>query len=110
MDRIATGQAAERRDLFGESARRLGMNPVIVEKDFWVCWILKRLFAEPELRNRMVFKGGTSLSKVFGLIDRFSEDIDLILDWRLLGYGAEEGSDPYQTTRSKTRRADTTRR
>jgi predicted nucleotidyltransferase component of viral defense system len=33
----------------------------------------------------MVFKGGTSLSKVFGLIDRFSEDIDLILDWRLLG-------------------------
>jgi predicted nucleotidyltransferase component of viral defense system len=43
----------------------------------------------------MVFKGGTSLSKVFGLIDRFSEDIDLILDWRLLGYGHEENNDPY---------------
>ncbi len=38
----------------------------------------------------MVFKGGTSLSKAFGLIERFSEDIDLILDWRLLGYGIDE--------------------
>jgi predicted nucleotidyltransferase component of viral defense system len=44
------------------------MNPAIVEKDFWVCWILKLLFAEPALKNQMVFKGGTSLSKVFGLM------------------------------------------
>lgn len=105
MDRIAAGQAAERRDLFGESARRLGMSPAIVEKDFWVCWILKRLFAEPSLGDHMIFKGGTSLSKVFGLIDRFSEDIDLILDWRLLRYGTEEGDDPYQTLRSKTQQS-----
>ena len=55
---------------------------------FWVCWVLKQLFAEPSFNERIVFKGGTSLSKVFGLIDRFSEDIDLVLDWRLLGYGA----------------------
>ncbi len=54
-----------------EAAGRLGMNPAIVEKDFWVCWILKRLFSEPELRGKMVFKGGTSLSRVHGLIDRF---------------------------------------
>ena len=85
MDKIATGAATDRRDLFGESASRLAMNPAIVEKDFWVCWILKHLFAEPALKDQIVFKGGTSLSKVFGLIDRFSEDIDLILDWRLLG-------------------------
>jgi predicted nucleotidyltransferase component of viral defense system len=58
----------------------------VVEKDFWVCWILKRLFADPHLKEQMVFKGGTSLSKVYGLVDRFSEDIDLVLDWRLLGY------------------------
>lgn len=70
------------------------MNPAIVEKDFRVCWILKRLFAEPALKDHMVFKGGTSLSKVYRLIDRFSEDIDLILDWRLLVYGTEQGSDP----------------
>jgi predicted nucleotidyltransferase component of viral defense system len=54
------------------------MSPAVIEKDFWVRWVLKQLFAEPELKHRMVFKGGTTLSKVFGLIDRFSEDIDLV--------------------------------
>jgi predicted nucleotidyltransferase component of viral defense system len=81
------------------------MSPVIVEKDFWVCWILKRLFADPQLKDQLIFKGGTSLSKVYGLIDRFSEDIDLILDWRLLGYGAPQGSDTYQNLPSKTQRS-----
>jgi hypothetical protein len=100
MDRIASGAAADRRDLFNEAAAMRGMNPVIIEKDFWVCWILKRLFSDPVLSDQMVFKGGTSLSKVFGLIDRFSEDIDLILDWRLLGYGA---ADPYTIVQSKTK-------
>jgi hypothetical protein len=105
MDKIAAGPASDRRDLFQESASRLGMNPAIVEKDFWVCWILKLLFAEPALKNQMVFKGGTSLSKVFGLIDRFSEDIDLVLDWRLLGYDQEGANDPYQATQSKTQQS-----
>lgn len=105
MDKIAAGSATDRRDLFGESASRLGMNPAIVEKDFWVCWILKHLFAEPSLKQQIVFKGGTSLSKVFHLIERFSEDIDLILDWRLLGYGVAEGNDPYQPIGSKTKQS-----
>jgi hypothetical protein len=52
MDKIAAGPASDRRDLFRESASRLGMNPAIVEKDFWVCWILKLLFAEPALKNQ----------------------------------------------------------
>jgi hypothetical protein len=104
MDKIAMGAASDRRDLFSESASKLGMSPVIVEKDFWVCWILKRLFSDSHLKNQMVFKGGTSLSKVYGLIDRFSEDIDLILDWRLLGYGSSEGDDPYRRLPSKTQR------
>jgi hypothetical protein len=81
------------------------MNPAIVEKDFWVCWILKLLFAEPALKNQMVFKGGTSLSKVFGLIDRFSEDIDLVLDWRLLGYDQAGANDPFQATSSKSKQS-----
>ena len=76
------------------------MNPAVIEKDFWVCWVLKQLFADSELRNRLVFKGGTSLSKVFGLIDRFSEDIDLILDWQLLGYGPGQ-EDPFHQFDSK---------
>jgi hypothetical protein len=105
MDKIAGGPSVDRQDLFRETASRLGMNPAIAEKDFWVCWILKRLFAEPALKDHMVFKGGTSLSKVYRLIDRFSEDIDLILDWRLLGYGTEQGSDPYRTITSKTRQS-----
>ena len=62
MDEIVIGPASDRRDLFRESASRLGMNPAIVEKDFWVCWILKLLFTEPALKHQMVFKGGTSLS------------------------------------------------
>ncbi len=103
MDKIATGSASDRRDLFSESSRRLEMSAAVVEKDFWVCWILKRLFADPQLKEQMVFKGGTSLSKAYGLIDRFSEDIDLVLDWRLLGYGTEDGSDPYQAISSKTK-------
>src|SRR5260370_41913499 len=53
----------------------------------------------------MVFKGGTTLSKVFGLIHCFSEDIDLVLDWRLLGYDQEGANDPYQATQSKTQQS-----
>jgi hypothetical protein len=99
------GLASDRRDLFTEAAGRLGMNPAVVEKDFWVCWILKRLFSEPGLQNQMVFKGGTSLSKVYGLIDRFSEDIDLILDWRLLGYGIGEVTGRENAVVSRTRQS-----
>ena len=57
---------------------RSNISPVIMEKDFWVCWLLSFLF-ESEFADSLVFKGGTSLSKVFGAIDRFSEDIDLSL-------------------------------
>jgi hypothetical protein len=57
MDKIAAGSASDRRDLFRESASRLGMNPAIVEKDFWVCWILKLLFAEPALKSRLPSRG-----------------------------------------------------
>ena len=98
MNKVAALSAGERRDLFQETGARRGMSPAIAEKDFWVCWVLKRLFEDPELRGRMVFKGGTTLSKVYGLIDRFSEDIDLVLDWRLLGYGAALDEEPATST------------
>jgi hypothetical protein len=74
---IAAG-TDERRDLFLTSARRLGTAVQNVEKDFWVCWILDALFnGLPAGGPRLLFKGGTSLSKAFGLIARFSEDIDV---------------------------------
>lgn len=84
MESVARLSSAERRELFTETAVRKGMTPAIVEKDFWVCWTLGRLFAHPDLSRLLMFKGGTSLSKVFSLIERFSEDIDLILDWRVV--------------------------
>jgi len=85
MNRVAMLSPAERNELFALTAERRGFGSIaVVEKDFWVCWTLKRLFEHPELSRLLIFKGGTSLSKVFGLIDRFSEDIDLILDWRVV--------------------------
>jgi hypothetical protein len=84
MDKVARLSAAQRRELFTETAARRGMTPAVVEKDFWVTWVLDRLFAVPALARLLMFKGGTSLSKAYGLIERFSEDIDLILDWRVL--------------------------
>src|SRR5690349_10751411 len=55
-----------------------------MEKDFFVCWLLSILF-ESQFADSLVFKGGTSLSKVFGVINRFSEDIDLSLAPAFLG-------------------------
>lgn len=60
------------------------MAPAVVEKDFWVTWTLGKIFINPDLNSILKFKGGTSLSKVYGLIERFSEDIDLILNWKIL--------------------------
>ncbi len=95
MDKVAALSAQERSELFEASANQRKLQPAIIEKDFWVCWLLKKLFGAPELQGKLVFKGGTSLSKVHGLIERFSEDIDLVLAWSLIGYG-EEGVDPWQ--------------
>ena len=67
-------------DVYQESSSRFQN---VVEKDIWVCWVLKHLFSMPEDKKRnMAFKGGTSLSKVYGVIDRFSEDVDITLDYR----------------------------
>jgi len=68
----------ERNEIITECGARLGAPTVIVEKDFWVCWMLGVLF-QSSFADALVFKGGTSLSKVFHAIDRFSEDIDLSL-------------------------------
>lgn len=90
MDTVAKLNTVERAELFREtSLRKINILPAIVEKDFWVCWTLKRLFALTNLSERMIFKGGTSLSKVFNVINRFSEDIDLSFDRSMLGFDGE---------------------
>lgn len=67
-----------------------GLSKAIIEKDLWVCTVLDYLFTKSPWRDHLAFKGGTSLSKAYNLIERFSEDIDLILDWRVIGYGKTE--------------------
>lgn len=75
---VLTATDNERRDLFIGAADRLRTNEQNIEKDFWVCWTLDALFNELEPGGpRLLFKGGTSLSKGYGLIERFSEDIDI---------------------------------
>jgi hypothetical protein len=87
---VITASDSERRDLFLGAAVRLGTAVQNVEKDFWVCWTLDALFNGLEVTGpRLLFKGGTSLSKAFGLITRFSEDIDITVFRDDLGQGAE---------------------
>ena len=87
---VITASDAERRDLFLGTAARLGTAVQNVEKDFWVCWTLDALFNGLDAGGpRLLFKGGTSLSKAFGLISRFSEDIDITVFRDDLGQAAE---------------------
>ena len=80
----------DRRDVFTAASRCLGTAPDYVEKDFWVCLVLDLLFnALPEAHPKLLFKGGTSLSKAFGLIQRFSEDIDLVVHRDALGFAGD---------------------
>lgn len=80
MDRFARLPAKDRRAVFAEAATRRDLAEIIVEKDFWVCWTLRQLFNVDELAGVLTFKGGTSLSKAYGIIKRFSEDIDLTIN------------------------------
>ncbi len=75
---ILSAAERDRLDLFLGTARRIGTTAQNVEKDFWVCWTLDALFnGLGQGSPRLLFKGGTSLSKAYGLIARFSEDIDI---------------------------------
>ena len=90
MRNVAMLSDNDRRELFRNTADKMGLHDAIVEKDFWVCFTLDYLFHRSPWKDAITFKGGTSLSKAFHLISRFSEDIDLILDWRVLGYTINE--------------------
>ena len=79
MDKFALRPKEERKDLLQEAASQMDLANIILEKDFWVCWTLKRLFTNSDLAPYLTFKGGTSLSKGYDVIERFSEDIDLTI-------------------------------
>lgn len=80
MDAYLKLSPEDQRALCTEGGARRSLQPASMEKDFWVCWTLRELFALPDIGPRLTFKGGTSLSKCYGLIKRFSEDIDLVID------------------------------
>src|SRR5206468_1490087 len=83
-------------DIIRTLALELGRVPGVLEKDVWVCWALDALFAMPDAPP-MAFKGGTSLSKVFDAIRRFSEDIDITIDYR---HFCTDNFDPFNATKT----------
>ena len=80
MDKFVSLDAKDKRAYFEVAAASLNIMPQLVEKDFWVCWILKVLFSLSEVGGHLTFKGGTSLSKCYNVIKRFSEDIDISIE------------------------------
>ena len=93
--RFLSMSAQDRRDVFWDAAVRLGTKPAHMEKDFWICIVLDALYNRlPEGHPRILFKGGTSLSKAFNLIRRFSEDVDIVVYREDIGF--YESRDPTQ--------------
>ncbi len=89
MNAFLALKPGDRKLLCQEARVKLGLGAVSLEKDFWVSWILRELFAIPGWGPYLAFKGGTSLSKAWQFIERFSEDIDVVIDREFLGFGGE---------------------
>ncbi len=100
---FALQNTQERRVILTETAARLRLAPLIVEKDFWVGWLLARLFAMPALAGQLQFKGGTSLSMVFGAVRRFSEDLDLAILPAALGFEEDYFNDAPSSSQRRKR-------
>lgn len=90
MKALLKKKKEQRADIFKIAAWEMGISPTVVEKDFWVCVVLDYLFQKSRFKERFIFKGGTSLSKCYDAIKRFSEDIDLVIKWDSLGFADEE--------------------
>ena len=91
-------------DALEVAASKLGRPADLLEKDVWVVWALNALF-DSDLGEHLVFKGGTSLSKVYKAIDRFSEDVDLTYDIRqIIPDLIKDPDDPYPPSRSQAQK------
>ena len=106
MERFLLLPDDRRRALCDEAGRVLGLTSGSVEKDFWVCWTLRTLFELPTTGPHLTFKGGTSLSKGWKLIQRFSEDIDLVIDRDFLGFGGDRSPEGAPSHKQSARRLD----
>lgn len=94
-------QPGDQSEVLAAAAAQTGRPKHLLEKDVWVVWTLSSLFGSPVGQN-LVFKGGTSLSKAYGVIGRFSEDVDLTYDIRqLLGELVKDREDALPKRRAK---------
>lgn len=92
----------EKKIYLEEASAKSGIQPVVIEKDYWVVWILRIMFGIEELSTSLTFKGGTSLSKVYGLVQRFSEDVDLSIEKSFLGVGQENAPENAVSRKKRT--------
>lgn len=99
MDNFIKLSDSDKRAYFEVAADKLNVLPQFIEKDFWVCWILKNLFSLPEIGSHLTFKGGTSLSKCYDVIRRFSEDVDVSIERPFLE--SEETVEPDEKASNK---------
>ena len=107
MDGIARLSQKERNELFDETASRRDSIPsIIIEKDFWVCWALDKIFSIKKPSPNIIFKGGTTLSKVFNVINRFSEDVDLSILRDDLGFIGEKAVSAQMSGKQIKKRLD----
>ena len=106
MNRFLELPDESRLSAFMEVNRSMGLDAFSVEKDFWVCWTLCELFTLPGIGEHLTFKGGTSLSKAWKLIHRFSEDIDLIVDKDVLGFGGDAAPDKAPSNKQRKARLE----
>ena len=93
MNNFITEPPEFKKKVFEQTAHKMNTLASHIEKDFWVCWILELIFTQANLRDHLIFKGGTSLSKAYGIISRFSEDIDITVDRQVFGFGDELNPD-----------------
>src|SRR5437868_3927794 len=103
MTKLYLLSVKEREPFFDATVEESRLPFSVIEKDFGVVWTLERLFSLPDLKNHLTFKGGTSLSKVYGIIQRFSEDIDLSIEKEFFGF--DKDNDPEKAMSKKKQRS-----
>jgi len=104
MDNFLLLKDGDKKVYFDVVANELDVTPQLIEKDFWVCWILKTLFTLPASGNHLTFKGGTSLSKCYNIIKRFSEDVDVSIERSFLSTHEPIEPDGEQSGKENQRR------
>jgi predicted nucleotidyltransferase component of viral defense system len=106
LDQFLSLSTADRALAFQQAEARLTLPAASIEKDFWVSFTLRALFSLPNWRDNLTFKGGTSLSKAWNLIQRFSEDIDLVIDRPFLGIEADAAPETAPSKKQQRKRVE----